>query len=145
MYEIELNFPKFENEETMTTSEICVACAGCCNYVTVPLAYPRSKDQRDMYTWYLLHRNVEIYIDHDNDWQLLFKTPCDKLQSNGMCGIYADRPQLCRDYSPDSCSRTGKDYVHLFKKPDEMMAFLTERKKKTAKRASPKKKKAKVS
>ncbi len=128
--EVELHFPKFENEESMTESEICIACNGCCSYVTAPLEPPRSKAQKDMYTWYLLHRNVEIYIDHDKEWQLLFKTPCDKLKANGFCGIYETRPKICRDYTPDGCSRAGKDYIELFKNPEELNAYLESRKRK---------------
>lgn len=127
--EIELNFPKFENEDKMTESEICLACTGCCRYVTVPIEFPRAKAKLDEYVWYLLHRNVEIYIDHDNDWNVMFKTPCDKLLDNGMCSIYETRPQICRDYSAKSCSRTGKDHKFLFKRPQELLDYLAERKK----------------
>lgn len=66
-----LVFPKFENEDKMTVSEICCKCTGCCRYVSVDLQKPRSKDQIDLYTWYLLHKNVQIYIDNDKGWNLL--------------------------------------------------------------------------
>lgn len=138
MEEIELIFPKFKNEDQMTESEICVKCHGCCMYVTVPLDYPRSNDQKDMFRWYLLHRNVEIYIDHDKEWHILFKTPCDKLLSNGMCSIYETRPQICKDYSADSCSRTGKDYIELFRKPDDLEKYFEKRKKANAAKRSKK-------
>ncbi|MCB1170266.1 MAG: YkgJ family cysteine cluster protein [Leptospiraceae bacterium] len=129
--EIDLTFPRFPDEKQMDQTEICLKCHGCCMYITVPLEYPRSHDQRDLYTWYLLHRNVEIYIDHDKTWAIIFKTPCDKLLANGMCSIYETRPQLCRDYSPDSCSRVGKDHMHLFQTPAEMHAYLDRNKKKS--------------
>ncbi|MCE9600469.1 MAG: YkgJ family cysteine cluster protein [Spirochaetia bacterium] len=132
MKEMELVFPQFADEDKMTESEICVKCHGCCNYVTVPIDAPRSKDRIDNYVWYLLHRNVEIYIDNYKQWFLLFKTPCDKLGTNGFCGIYETRPQVCRDYSATACSRVGKDHTHLFKKPDEFLAFLAEKKKAAA-------------
>lgn len=130
--EIDLTFPRFPQEKKMDQTEICLKCHGCCMYITVPLDYPRSNEQRDLYTWYLLHRNVEIYIDHDKTWAIIFKTPCDKLLANGMCSIYETRPQLCRDYSPDSCSRVGKDHLHLFQTPAEMHAYLDRNKKKKA-------------
>ena len=28
---------------------------------------------------------------------------CNHLKPNGMCGIYEQRPQVCRDYSNDYC------------------------------------------
>ncbi|MEQ8351536.1 MAG: YkgJ family cysteine cluster protein [Leptospiraceae bacterium] len=136
--EINLTFPRFENEKQMDQTEICLKCHGCCMYITVPLEYPRSNDQRDLYTWYLLHRNVEIYIDHDKTWAIIFKTPCDKLLANGMCSIYETRPQLCRDYSPDGCSRVGKDHLYLFQTPAEMNAYLDRNKKKSSKKKAAK-------
>jgi hypothetical protein len=60
-----LIFPKFENEDKMTESEICCKCTGCCRYVSVDIKKPRSKDAIDLYVWYLLHKNVQIYIDND--------------------------------------------------------------------------------
>lgn len=125
--EIELVFPKFNQEEKMTESEICMKCHGCCTYVAVPLEYPRSADALDTYVWYLLHRNVEIEIDNYNKWFLVFKTPCDKLLPNGACTIYESRPEICRDYSADSCSRTAKDHTHQFKKPEELMAYIKQK------------------
>lgn len=136
--EIELVFPKFPDEDKMTESEICVRCHGCCMYVTVPLDSPRSKDQKDLFRWYLLHRNVEIYIDHDRQWQILFKTPCTKLLDNGMCAVYETRPQICRDYKADACSRVGKDYIELFKTQAELDLYFESRKSATAKKTAPK-------
>ena len=129
-----LVFPQFENEDKMTVSEICCKCTGCCRYVSVDLKKPRSKDQIDLYVWYLLHRNVQIYIDNDKGWNLLFITPCTKLQGDGKCGIYPTRPKLCKDYSASSCSRTGKDHTHLFMTPDALLNYLEEEKNKKSKK-----------
>jgi Fe-S-cluster containining protein len=136
-----LIFPQFENEASMTESEICVKCTGCCRYVTVDLVKPRNKEKIQLYTWYLLHKNVQIYIDNEGDWNLLFITPCTELQSNGMCGIYETRPKICKEYSPKSCSRTGKDHTHLFMTPTAMLEYLEEEKKKKQKKPAKKKSK----
>lgn len=140
-----LEFPKFENEDKMTESEICCKCTGCCRYVSVALTKPRSKELLDVYVWYLLHKNVQIYIDNDKSWNLLFITPCTKLMSDGRCGTYETRPQLCRDYSPKSCSRSGKDHTHIFMTPDALLEYLEQEKTKKAEKkksnASKKKKK----
>ena len=125
--EIELVFPKFKEEAKMTESEICMKCHGCCTYVAVPLEYPRSADMLDTYVWYLLHRNVEIEIDNYNKWFLVFKTPCNKLLPDGACSIYLSRPEICRDYSADSCSRTAKDHTHQFKRPEDLMAYMKQK------------------
>lgn len=135
-----LVFPKFENEEKMTVSQICCACTGCCRYVSTVIDKPRSKVTIDQYKWFLLHKNVQIYIDNEGDWNLLFITPCTKLQNDGTCGIYETRPDICKDYSPDSCSRTGKDYTHLFATPDALLDYLEEEK---AKRKAKKEQKGK--
>lgn len=132
MKEIELLFPKFKNEDQMTESEICLACHGCCSYVSVVIDSPSTKELRDSYGWYLSHKNVEIYIDHDNDWNLLFKTTCNFLGSNGACGIYETRFDICRDYSSDSCSRVGSDHKILFATADSLYKYLEEKKKKKA-------------
>jgi Fe-S-cluster containining protein len=81
---------------------------------------------------------VEIYIDHDRQWQILFKTPCTKLLDNGMCAVYETRPQICRDYKADACSRVGKDYIELFKTPAELDLYFESRKSATAKKTAPK-------
>ncbi|MCB1176227.1 MAG: YkgJ family cysteine cluster protein [Leptospiraceae bacterium] len=138
-----LVFPQFKNEDKMTESEICCKCTGCCRYVSVPLAKPgRSKETIDHYVWYLLHKNVQIYIDNDGDWNLLFITPCSELMPDGRCGVYETRPQICRDYSPDSCSRVGKDHTHLFMTPKAMLDYLEEQKKKRKEKKNLKSKKA---
>jgi len=130
--EIELYFPKFKRkiENEHTQEEICVQCHGCCMYVTVPLDPPDNEDTIQMYVWYLHHKNIEIYLDLYDQWQILMKTPCENLLPNGYCAIYENRPKICREYDPTSCSRTGKDYKVLFKSPG---AFLKYIKKKTKK------------
>ncbi|MCC6274999.1 MAG: YkgJ family cysteine cluster protein [Leptospiraceae bacterium] len=131
-----LTFPKFPNEKDMTETEICLACHGCCNYVSVEIDKPLRKDTIDHYIWYLHHKNVQIYIDNENNWNLLFISQCVQLKPNGMCNIYETRPQLCRDYSAKSCSRTGKDHRFLFETPEAMMEYLelTSLKKKKSKK-----------
>ena len=128
-----LVFPQFENEDKMTESEICVKCTGCCRYVTVEIAKPRSKEKIELYTWYLLHKNVQIYIDNEKTWNLLFITTCTKLGGDGRCNIYQTRPKICKEYSPKSCSRTGKDHTHLFMTPEALLDYLEEEKSKKKK------------
>ncbi|MCB1141069.1 MAG: YkgJ family cysteine cluster protein [Leptospiraceae bacterium] len=123
-----LEFPKFKNEKAMTVSEICCKCTGCCRYVSTVLEKPRNKSTIDHYVWFLLHKNVQIYIDNEGDWNLLFITPCTELQPDGRCGIYETRPVICKEYSPDSCSRVGKDHTHLFKTPAALLEYLEEQK-----------------
>lgn len=125
-----LVFPQFENEDEMSQSEICIRCSGCCNYVVLPIDKPKTKTNIDQYTWFLLHKNVQIYIDNDDSWNILFITPCTKLKANGGCSIYEKRPKICKDYSPESCSRVGKDHKVIFETPEAMIAYIEAEKEK---------------
>ncbi len=129
--EIELYFPKFskKQEKNMTQQEICIKCHGCCMYVTVPLDPPDNEESIQMYIWYLYHRNIEIYLDHNDQWQILMKTPCKHLLPTGYCSIYENRPKICKEYEPDNCSRTGKDYKILFKNSEEFIKYINKKKK----------------
>ena len=56
----------------------------------------------DHLLWQLSHQDVQAYKDEDG-WYLLINNPCTHLLSGGRCGIYADRPQICREYTNDFC------------------------------------------
>ncbi|MCW9089416.1 MAG: YkgJ family cysteine cluster protein [Gammaproteobacteria bacterium] len=74
----------------------------CCTYITHQLDTPRSMSEFDVLLWQLSHQNVQAYKDEDG-WFLLINTPCLHLQPGGGCGIYQERPQICRDHSNDYC------------------------------------------
>lgn len=83
----------------------CSRCHGstCCTYTTEALgAAPRSKADFDHLLWQVSHQGVEIYKD-DGDWYLMILGRCEHLQAHGGCGIYEQRPQICRDYDNDWC------------------------------------------
>jgi Fe-S-cluster containining protein len=83
----------------------CGRCSGskCCSYTTEALGVaPRSKVDFEHLLWQISHQGVEIYKDEDG-WFLLFQARCEHIQPSGACGIYAERPQICRDYSNDWC------------------------------------------
>ncbi|MCS7204127.1 MAG: YkgJ family cysteine cluster protein [Leptospiraceae bacterium] len=130
--EIELYFPKFsrKEEKSLTSQEKCILCHGCCMYITVPLDPPDNEETIENYLWYLYHRNIEVYLDHNDQWQLLVKTPCENLLPNGLCSIYEKRPKICREYDPSSCSRVGKDYKVLFKTASDFLKFINKKNKK---------------
>ena len=52
--------------------------------------------------WQVSHEGIEIYKD-DDGWYLLVHAPCGHLQTDGACGIYTQRPPVCRSYSNDFC------------------------------------------
>jgi len=79
-----------------------------------------------------MHKNVYVYIDFDNSWMIEFRSPCKNLQDDGRCGIYENRPNICREFPPkdEQCeflsdSPTNK---RLFSNVEEFEAYLEGRK-----------------
>jgi Fe-S-cluster containining protein len=56
----------------------------------------------DHLLWQLSHKDIQAYKDEDG-WFLLINNPCNHLLSDGRCGIYDDRPKICREYTNDFC------------------------------------------
>jgi hypothetical protein len=92
------------------TKQKCFYCqAGCCSDVVIEIDADDFEDFDNM-RWYLYHNDVFVYleIDEDNDdeeeWHVGFRTRCGQVQPDNSCGVYAKRPQICRDHSPVDCS-----------------------------------------
>jgi len=108
----------------------CDGCDECCRYVAVEIDRPTSKkDYSDLF-WHLLHKGVSVYIGHDRSWNLEFDAACTCLTKTGMCGAYEDRPEICRDYSLDACTRhsEGDYFIARFETPEELKAHLRKKK-----------------
>lgn len=88
----------------VTVDNKCDRCtpSKCCTYLTQWIATPRTKSDFGHLLWQLAHNNVKAYKDSDG-WFLLIDSVCGHLQADGRCGIYEQRPQICRDYSNDYC------------------------------------------
>ena len=88
----------------VTSENKCSFCTGsiCCTYVTQHLDTPRSKEDFRQLLWQVSHGNVKIYKD-DDGWTLLIDGKCQLLKINGDCGIYEDRPEICREHTNDYC------------------------------------------
>jgi Fe-S-cluster containining protein len=88
----------------ITPENKCGFCTNskCCTYITEELATPRSMHDFDHMLWQLSHKDVQAYKDEEG-WYLLVNNPCLHLGKDGRCGIYEDRPQICREYSNDFC------------------------------------------
>ena len=82
-------------------SQTCIECRGkCCGYVSIEIDEPTNKEDMDDIRWYLMHKNVNVYIDEDRDWFVEFQTPCEGFDRE-RCEIYDDRPKICRDHGKD--------------------------------------------
>jgi len=90
--------------EVMTPETKCGFCTNskCCTYISQEIDTPRSKQDFDFLLWQISHRDIRLYKD-EGRWYLLVENACTHLQPGGGCGIYDDRPQICRDYSNDWC------------------------------------------
>jgi Fe-S-cluster containining protein len=88
----------------ITPENKCGFCTNsrCCTYITERLDTPRSMQDFDHLLWQLSHRDVQAYKD-EYGWYLLINNPCNHLLPDGRCGIYADRPKICREYTNEFC------------------------------------------
>ena len=110
----------------------CRTCAACCRYVALQIDKPKRKWDYDHIRWYLLHKNVSVFIDHDKDWFVEFQTECDALQPNNLCGNYKSRPRICRDHGDNEqfCEMRGNTDPHkiLFTTAAEYEKYLDKKK-----------------
>lgn len=102
-----MNQPLFKTEvggAVTPAAGKCGRCTNskCCTYITQAIDTPRSKAEFDHLLWQVSHQGVEVYKEKAG-WYLLVQTHCTHLQPGGRCGIYANRPRICRDYSNDYC------------------------------------------
>jgi len=90
--------------EAITPENKCGLCTSsrCCTYITQKIPAPRSKYDFEHLLWQVSHEGVKAYKDRDG-WFLLVEARCSHLQADGLCGIYENRPEVCREYSNDYC------------------------------------------
>ena len=53
--------------------------------------------------WYLYHENVSVQRDPDGEWTVYFESRCKNLQDDLLCGVYEQRPVVCRDFDNRTC------------------------------------------
>lgn len=111
------------------TLETCKTCgAVCCRHVAIHLDEPDCKLDYDNIRWMLMHENVNVVKDHDDDWLVEFITPCSMLNSDNSCARYDDRPRVCRRYpaKDEECEYTGDgdSYVLRFTTAEEFERYL---------------------
>jgi len=117
----------------------CSGCSNCCEYIALEIDKPTTVKEADEILWYLLHKDVWVYVEANYDWYIQFNTPCDKLH-NMRCQTYETRPTLCREYEPASCLRYGGELneKYMFKNDVEYLRYLAARKPKLFKGLSKK-------
>ena len=104
---------------------LCDRCTAlCCRYFALEIDTPTTPEEYDNLRWYLAHEGVHAFIEEEK-WYLSIQTKCQYLEADSKCGIYEDRPQICRDYSTDNCDFYVGDYEfeQYFTSPDQIEAY----------------------
>ncbi len=128
------DFPKIEINAEFDSTEKCDLCTNstCCTYVTQQIDTPKSKYDFEILLWQVSHKGVGAYKDEDG-WFVMYDAPCSHLEMAGRCGIYEDRPTICRTHKNDFCEydAPAEDGFDLYF-PDysSLLAYCTKRFKK---------------
>lgn len=85
----------------------CSSCGACCTFITLQVN-PQYRDP-DIKRWIELH-DIKL-IEKDGGLFARIGTPCSKLRKDNLCGIYEDRPNVCRSFP---ASQADIDDLHKF-------------------------------
>ena len=104
---------------------LCDHCtAKCCRYFALPLDEPTDREDYEYLRWFLMHEDATIFVD-EGTWYLLVYGKCKHLQPDQRCGIYAVRPQVCRDYSTENCEYDDDlVYDRYFETPEQLEEYI---------------------
>ena len=125
-------------KQKISNKTLCDGCDECCRHVAVEIDKPTTKNDFENIKWYVAHKNVNVYVDWDNDWHIEFMTPCDHLnQITKLCKIYRERPKICREYSQVDCVRhsDGTAEKYYFKNLADIKKHLAKKAKRKKARA----------
>lgn len=112
---------------------LCDGCDECCRYIALQIDKPKTEEDYDHILWFLLHENVHVYVDWEDDWLLEFATPCKMLdKKTRLCTIYNRRPQICRSHRQSECVRHDPVPAEKlsFRSADEFKKYWKDRKEK---------------
>ncbi len=115
---------KPRREDLPPDANLCQYCsAKCCRYLAVEIEEPVTRRQLDHLVWFVLHEKVCVFQEKGR-WFILFETPCSRLLEDGRCGIYPERPRICRAYSTRRCEYED-DWVYerIFETPQQVREF----------------------
>jgi Fe-S-cluster containining protein len=103
---------------------LCDYCTGkCCRYFSLPITNPKTWNDFDTVRWYLAHERTMVYVDK-RQWYLLVLTRCNYLTPDDRCGVYLNRPKICRDYSTDNCEYDNDwAFEKLFETPEQIWEY----------------------
>lgn len=115
----------------------CFECAKCCTYVAIEIDAPTTMKEYDYIVWYLYHEGLSVFVDWEGDWFVKFETRCKHLTGEGLCGIYEQRPAICKDFDWRECENTIRDEPAdkwLFEEAEQFLEWLQRRRPKAFQR-----------
>jgi hypothetical protein len=115
---------KIRKEDVPAGEVLCKYCtAKCCRYFAFPIDRPRTHEDFGHLRWYMLHGRVAVFVE-DGTWYLMVYADCKHLRSDHLCGIYEDRPPICRSYSTDNCEYDDDAvYDKYFETPEQLWEY----------------------
>lgn len=121
----QLSKPRKPSRKQLKPGEcLCDFCTGkCCQYFSLPIDTPHTWDDYDSIRWYLAHGQTLVYV-HDETWFLMVTTVCQYLLEDNRCGIYLNRPKICREYTTDDCEYDGDwSFDKIFETPEQIWEY----------------------
>jgi Fe-S-cluster containining protein len=107
----------------------CTDCGRCCTYVGVGINPPTSPRYATDVLWYLYHHGVYVYVDGEGEWSVHFEARCRNLGPDLRCGVYVDRPHICRTFDNRTCEVNDPvQDSRTFREPVEFLEWLRETK-----------------
>jgi len=118
------NVKKISREDLRPGEHLCQYCEGkCCRYFALPIDRPTKWKDFEFIRWYLLHEGATVFTE-DGNWYLLVYAKCKHLGDDNFCQDYESRPQICRDYSTESCEYEDDwTYEQYFETPEQIQEY----------------------
>lgn len=115
-----------EGCDTFLKCDRCLP-AKCCSAVAMEIDKPRSLEDYENLLWYVAHENIHLYIS-EKSWFMNIISRCNFLGLDNRCEGYERRPQICREYSLDSCEfdATVEEYGYeaYFENFEQLEAYV---------------------
>jgi Fe-S-cluster containining protein len=106
--------PKIEPDLSQRDLGKCADCnAECCQYITVEIDKPKTKQDFDRIRWWLAHWNIWVYAHKNEQWYLRFFTRCKYLTPENWCWIYERRPLTCWNYDCNPEEQDPENKIEL--------------------------------
>ena len=107
----------------------CTDCGRCCTYVGVGINPPTNPRHATDVLWYLYHEGVYVYVDGEGEWSVHFEARCRNLGPDLRCGVYADRPHICRTFDNRTCEVNDPGHGSItFREPAGFLEWLRDTK-----------------